>query len=61
MEEISKKIRKNLLEKNIKSKVTMTNKQTLKIIKDPIKKAICILAMKCWRWLKKLEEKLNDR
>jgi hypothetical protein len=39
----------------------MTDKQTLKTIKNPFKKAICILAMKCWRWLKKLEEKLNDR
>jgi hypothetical protein len=39
----------------------MTDKQTLKVIKNPFKKAICILAMRVWRWLKKLEEKLNDR
>ena len=31
----------------------MTDKQTLKVIKNPIKKAICILAMREWRWFQK--------
>lgn len=26
----------------------------LKVIKNPVKKSICILAMKCWRWLQKI-------
>ena len=31
----------------------MTDKQTLKVIKNPFKKAICILAMREWRWFQK--------
>ena len=40
----------------------MTDKKTLKTIKSPLKKAICILAMKHWKWLKKrLEQTMTDK
>lgn len=31
------------------------------IIKNPFKKAICILAMKYWRWFQKMTGVNNDR
>ena len=39
----------------------MTDKQTLKVIKNPFKKAICILAMREWRWFQKKLGVNNDR
>lgn len=39
----------------------MTDKQKLKVIKNPFKKAICILAMKYWRWFQKTIGVNNDR
>lgn len=39
----------------------MTDRQTLKVIKNPIKKAICILAMREWRWFQKKIGVNNDR
>ena len=39
----------------------MTDKQTLKVIKNPFKKAICILAMKYWRWFQNKIGVNNDR
>lgn len=39
----------------------MTDKQTLKVIKNPFKKAIYILAMGYWRWFQKKIGVNNDR
>ena len=38
----------------------MTDKQTLKVIKNPFKKAVCILAMKYWRWFQRTIGVNND-
>ena len=39
----------------------MTYKQTLKVIRNPVKKAICILAMKYWKWFQKMTGVNNDK
>ena len=38
----------------------MTDKQTLKVIKNPVKKAICILAIRYWRWFQKKTIGVNN-
>lgn len=45
----------------LKEEGIITDKQTLKVIKNPVKKAICILAMKYWRWFQKTIGVNNDR
>lgn len=39
----------------------MTDKQTLKVIKNPFKKFICISAMKYWRWFQRTIGVNNDK
>ena len=39
----------------------MTDKQTLKVIKNPFKKFICISAMKYWQWFQRTIGVNNDR
>lgn len=52
---------KDIIDEEFYSGMIMADKQTLKVIKNPVKKAMCILAMRYWRWLQKKIGVNNDR